>query len=1268
MSSSSSSSSLSQRERLEATLRHYLASVLREEGETDRQPELEICFFASRGRPLRRANYDSVVARLRGYGMRSENLRGSHSLRIFPLGVGGGGGGDEIGARWEIAGMDLIERYCESDDLAQVMAKVKQQNEHLCGDGKEETDRNLDRVQFTSKTRPGGAVDSVLMFDDFGYKFLYKMERVVRAGSESAAFDKELSRIGGGGEAKKRFRYMNRVRFTHASFPVHIDLSIVKSSSSSGGGGGGGGGGHRSIAESNVLLNEESFEIEIELDNARVLRELMLEGAQAKGGGGGGGGGEAVVEAYMASLTQKLRSCVQLVLRGVQSSEFPISLAKEREVKEQYRKLMFPHIPAAKRDLMDGNPRLCCIGPSSVTLQHQHIQRPRETTTTTTTTTTTLLPPNVFREAFCVTEKADGERRLLFVHADQGLYTFDSVMNVFFMGCFCTKKEFANTLLDGEFVERVDDAKALFLAFDVYCKSGEWTFHLPFVDPEPRSRTREASRLMMLQHIASSLSSRASKSPPPKTTKNKDDVDVDDDDDDDDDDDEKGKTSFFARNRERVDHFDVVCKEFHYATDANAEAGGVFAAVHAVLNERSYAYAIDGVVLTPLHFGVGELERVKRRNGAVVSAGADAGAGIFKRRWIWSLKWKPPDENTIDFLVEILDAAPHVDADAGQLRPYRTLMLMCGFDEAKHGMHDPFAAMLSCVEGRAPGRRARARGEYRPVYFAPDFPADRTACYCNVAAELDSDVIRTERTKEIIETRSVVEFRYDLSRRGYWRWVPVRVRRDKTREYRMGLRSFGNDLQVARSIWTSIHDPVTREMICGAAPAGAADFSAREEGAMHNTDVYYHRRDTALDLENTRALRDFHNLCVKKLLIACACAWRRDHRSATIDDAKLTLVDFGVGKAGDLAKWMRADLDFVLGLDICKDNLLNPFDGACARYVSAMQRDRVVVASTASTASTVSTVCTPAAAFLRADVRENVRDLSAFLGGAEEKKLAESIFDARAFETTTPRVDRLRGIGAAGFDVSSVQFAIHYMMQSPSTLHGFMRNLCECTKLDGLVIGSCLDGHKVFRLLQQKKRGGVLRWHLRDKLVCELRRKFDPDVRWNNDWTSLGLTIEVYIDSINNRVQEFLVNLAFLEKVMFAYGFAKLRSSELEAMQFPATASRGSFEEVFNHLLRTGAGSEHFGSAFLMSDVEKELSFLNQFFLFRKVRHVTCGKTPLFACRADDAATSGSGSGSSSGSSSNNGGGRAKLKKVGKLRLAPDAYAPLSLHGSHKKP
>ena len=67
-----------------------------------------------------------------------------------------------------------------------------------------------------------------------------------------------------------------------------------------------------------------------------------------------------------------------------------------------------------------------------------------------------------------------------------------------------------------------------------------------------------------------------------------------------------------------------------------------------------------------------------------------------------------------------------------------------------------------------------------------------------------------------------------------------------------------------------------------------------------------------------------------------------------------------------------------------------------------------------------------------------------------------------------PAVKRQYAKGEPGFDISSCQFAIHYMFENKHTFYNFMRNVAECTREGGYFIGTCYDGKTIFNKLKQK--------------------------------------------------------------------------------------------------------------------------------------------------------------------------------------------------------
>ena len=57
----------------------------------------------------------------------------------------------------------------------------------------------------------------------------------------------------------------------------------------------------------------------------------------------------------------------------------------------------------------------------------------------------------------------------------------------------------------------------------------------------------------------------------------------------------------------------------------------------------------------------------------------------------------------------------------------------------------------------------------------------------------------TEDKSESFHDNTIVEFRYDPSREPGWRWIPIKVRHDKTDEFKKEVKNFGNAYHVAES-------------------------------------------------------------------------------------------------------------------------------------------------------------------------------------------------------------------------------------------------------------------------------------------------------------------------------------------------------------------------------------------------------------------------------------------------------------------------------------
>ena len=78
---------------------------------------------------------------------------------------------------------------------------------------------------------------------------------------------------------------------------------------------------------------------------------------------------------------------------------------------------------------------------------------------------------------------------------------------------------------------------------------------------------------------------------------------------------------------------------------------------------------------------------------------------------------------------------------------------------------------------------------------------------CNIILKNDDTGIQQMYTEgnEIFGDNAIVEFRYEIDNESGWRWIPIRVRYDKTSE---------NAYRTANNNWHSIHNPITEEMLC----------------------------------------------------------------------------------------------------------------------------------------------------------------------------------------------------------------------------------------------------------------------------------------------------------------------------------------------------------------------------------------------------------------------------------------------------------------------
>ena len=677
-------------------------------------------------------------------------------------------------------------------------------------------------------------------------------------------------------------------------------------------------------------------------------------------------------------------------------------------------------------------------GPQPATLERQNIDSVIEPGV-----------PNLRSVAYNVTDKADGLRCLLFVAPNGRIFLIDSVGRVYGTGKEVADQ--AGLVLDGEWIRRDRRGTLVshYYAFDLLAVKGDkGVMSLPFFASGPSRHALMASAITALAAAKPYM-----KVPPAHSVQ-------------------------------------IGIKAFRTGENIFREAA-------VMLDDAASApYNTDGLIFTP--------------NASSLPLGRGS--------WPAQLKWKPASHNTIDFLV-VTERNPEggdlvgtrFREDSGSTVRHKILRLFVG-SKKDAAFADPRATIL----GGEPLPSSLEDGDYRAVEFRPSEPRDPMAAICYVAlGEGSSDpagaapaATRLDVTDEmrcdsgdVIQSNMIVEMSYHPERAPGWRWVPMRIRFDKTEKLQRGL--IGGTMNadwVANSIWSSIHNPVTEAMV------KTGEINEVVVG-VPTTGKYYNRKAPKRDVMKTQPMRNFHNDYVKRDVLL--------RRTIPTGGA---LCDLAMGKAGDLHKWVSAGVGRVFGCDYSASNINDPQDGAYARLLSKMiemgGRDKVAPM-----------------VFVQADAAVNLK--SGLSGVTEEDKAL-----------------LIRELATSTFDVVSCMFAIHYMFRDEATLHGFLTNLADLVKVGGYFVGCGFDGDAVAALLSREEsvtgRDG-------DTDIWSITKRYGT-APFSATKNGLGMAIDVDFISIGETFTEFLVSWPYLQERLAEIGLELLSTEEQASIGLTASS------------------------------------------------------------------------------------------------------------------
>ena len=653
--------------------------------------------------------------------------------------------------------------------------------------------------------------------------------------------------------------------------------------------------------------------------------------------------------------------------------------------------------------------------------------------------------PHSIVSGYAVTEKADGIRAELIIKDGSG-YIITPKKQVIDTGVKFDTTD--NWIFDGEYItkNKKDENISLFMIFDVYYSgTGKQPYELPWYSKKDESRSDIIREFRDTVHFT-----------------------------------------------EWQDTMRIGFKQYFEGPDKLIEKDGSFKNLSSIFKlakkivdkeetQGGYEYYTDGLIFLPMFLPV--------KGNSI-----DDKVKSIKGTWYQNYKWKPPEENTIDFKVifykdkEIHTYNYETEDGRKEVRKYQKVQLAVQYKEKDDVSIDFNWALLT--------DKPKNKKTFQ-FFDPPDFKVDNIHI-TNIP--LTDDKLICIKDNKSIENGQIVEMRYEPNSEIGYTWVPLRVRDDKEKpQY----------FTIANNIWKTINNPVSTQMI-----KGVIDFEEVSKVVNDSQEYYvdtYESEDTPI--------RDLHNYIKSKLISRIG--------SSTDFKNDLMIADLSCGRGGDIKKYLslKNDIEFILGLDIASN-----VNEAAQRYYHLNG-------------------LTPKAMFLQFDTSKSILQKQGCLGNTE---LCENMLDIMFNKTGTyPKEYRkiqkeYGGIAKQGFDIVSSQFSVHYYFKSEETLRGFCENVRDLCSSGGYFIGTCYDGNRVFDMFDKQSPDTVEMKDNMGSLIYQIKKlyqidKFDYEEGTLDDENVMdlmvGKEIEVFMSSIGQPIIEYLVNFKFFIDIMKEYGF-----------------------------------------------------------------------------------------------------------------------------------
>lgn len=449
-------------------------------------------------------------------------------------------------------------------------------------------------------------------------------------------------------------------------------------------------------------------------------------------------------------------------------------------------------------------------------------------------------------------------------------------------------------------------------------------------------------------------------------------------------------------------------------------------------------------------------------------------------------KWKEPNQNSIDFYIVFNKDSNGVDiilydqsTKSGTGKPYKVARLFVGGFNGSNETPIPFKvngteqkAYIYAQDGVARDSSKRAIDDKTVVEFIYDYvPEDNT--------KIDSIIQETDN--------------------GY-KWIPLKTRYDKTESVTKYQKMYGNPNYIAQRIYRSIVNPITETTISLLANPNSFQKEFDRLGksvakieinkptvnrlisAQANTNFSYYQGRTNIG----KGMRAYHN-------------WIKSNMIITYCKNKESVLDIGVGRGGDINKFILANVSEVVGIDVDNNGLYVSEDCASYRYRNAKKKNPKI----------------PNMSFINAN--------------------AKGLFNVKSQEKIIPDMNdnnkkliQEKLSGNKKYNVINCQFSLHYYLSDETSWKNFCKNINDhamtnayflITTFDGKIIKDKLGNKSKLTISYTNNSGNKTTFVEINKLYTD------------TDKSNLGQAINLYNSTISKPgtyITEYLVDPDFL--------------------------------------------------------------------------------------------------------------------------------------------